>query len=84
MLELLRSQGGLVRAPFLAPPDGLFGRLVEQVKQAFAEGWTMAFTVVLSVAVLAAQLSPLMIFALAGRLMYRRWAGRRGPLTPNS
>ena len=82
--DLATIQVALVRAPSLAPPDGLFGRLVEQVKQAFAEGWTMAFTVVLGVAVLAAQLSPLAIFALAGWLIYRRWAGRRGHANPNS
>jgi hypothetical protein len=75
--DLATIQVALVRAPFVAPPDGLFGRLVEQVKQAFADGWSMAFTVVLGVAVLAAQLSPLAIFALAGWLIYRRWAGRR-------
>jgi uncharacterized protein DUF4349 len=82
--DLATIQVALVRAPFLAPPDGLFGRLVEQVKQAFAEGWTMAFTVALGVAVLAAQLSPLAIFALAGWLIYRRWAGRRSHVTPSS
>jgi len=82
--DLATIQVALVRAPFLSPPDGLFGRLLEQVKQAFAEGWTMAFTVVLGVAVFAAQLSPLAIFALAGWLIYRRWAGRRGHVTPNS
>jgi hypothetical protein len=82
--DLATIHVALVRAPFVAPPDGPFGRLVEQVKQAFADGWSMAFTAVLGVAVVAAQLSPLAIFALAGWLIYRRWAGRRGPLTPSS
>lgn len=80
--DLATIQVALLRAPFAAPPDGLFGRLVEQVKQAFADGWSAAFTVVLGVAVLAAQLSPLAIFALAGWLVYRRWAGRRSHVTP--
>jgi len=80
--DLATIQVALLRAPFVTPPDGLFGRLVQQVKQAFADGWSAAFAVVLSVAVLAAQLSPLAIVALAGWLIYRRWAGRRGHLTP--
>ena len=80
--DLATIQVALVRAPFLAPPDGLFSRLAEQVKQALADGWSTAFAVVLSVAVLAAQMSPLAILALAGWLIYRRWAGRRGQVSP--
>lgn len=80
--DLATIQVALVRAPFVAPPDGLFGRVVEQVKQALVDGWSTAFAVVLAAAVLAAQLSPLALFALAGWLVYRRRAGRRGHVTP--
>jgi len=79
--DLATIQVALVRAPLVAPPDGLFGRVVEQVKQALADGWSTAFAVALSAAVLAAQLSPLALFALAGWLIYRRWAGRRSHVT---
>jgi hypothetical protein len=80
--DLATIQVALVRAPLVAPPDGLFGRVVEHVKQALADGWSAAFAVVLGAAVLATQLSPLALFALAGWLIYRRWAGRRGQVTP--
>ena len=43
---------------------------------AFAEGWTMAFTVVPSIAVLAAQLSPSLAHLRVWRvgwIYYRRW-----------
>jgi hypothetical protein len=75
--DLATIQVALVRAPLVAPPDGLFGRVVEQVKQALADGWSTAFAVALGAAVLAAQLSPLALFALAGWLIYRRWTSRR-------
>lgn len=75
--DLATIQVALVRAPFAAPADGFWSRVVEQVKQALADGWSTAFAVVLGAAVLAAQLSPLALVALAGWLVYRRWAGRR-------
>ncbi len=81
--DLATIQVALVRAPLVAPPDGLFPRFVEQVKQAFAEGWSTAFTLALAAAVLAAQLSPLAIPALCAWVIYRRRTGRRSSaLTP--
>jgi hypothetical protein len=47
------------------------------VKQAFAEGWSTAFSLALAAAVLAAQLSPLALPALLVWMIYRRRAGRR-------
>src|SRR5712692_1416130 len=75
--DLATIQVALVRAPIVAPPDGLFPRFVEQVKQAFAEGWSTAFSLALATAVLAAQLSPLALPALVVWMIYRRRAGRR-------
>jgi hypothetical protein len=75
--DLATIQVALVRAPLVAPPDGLFPRFVEQVKQAFAEGWSTAFSLALAAAVLAAQLSPLALPALLVWMIYRRRAGRR-------
>ena len=81
--DLAAIQVALVRAPLVVPPDGLFPRFVEQVKQAFAEGWSTAFTLALAAAVLAAQLSPLAIPALCAWVIYRRRTGRRSSaLTP--
>lgn len=75
--DLATIQVALVRAPLVAPPDGLFPRFVEQVKQAFAEGWSAAFSLTLAAAVLVAQLSPLALAALVLWMIYRRRAGRR-------
>jgi hypothetical protein len=75
--DLATIQVALVRAPLVAPPDGLFPRFVEQVKQAFAEGWSTAFSLALAAAVMAAQLSPLALPALLVWMIYRRRAGRR-------
>ncbi len=75
--DLATIQVALVRAPLVAPPDGLFPRFVEQVKQSFAEGWSTAFSLALAAAVLAAQLSPLALPALLVWMIYRRRAGRR-------
>ncbi|HEV8530503.1 MAG TPA: DUF4349 domain-containing protein [Methylomirabilota bacterium] len=81
--DLATIQVALVRAPLVVPPDGLFPRFVEQVKQAFAEGWSTAFALALAAAVLAAQLSPLAIPALCAWVIYRRRTGRRSnALTP--
>lgn len=81
--DLATIQVALVRAPLVVPPDGLFPRFVEQVKQAFAEGWSTAFTLALAAAVLAAQLSPLAIPALCAWMIYQRRTGRRSSaLTP--
>jgi uncharacterized protein DUF4349 len=81
--DLATIQVALVRAPLVVPPDGLLPRFVEQVKQAFAEGWSTAFTLALAAAVLAAQLSPLAIPALCAWVIYRRRTGRRpSALTP--
>jgi hypothetical protein len=75
--DLATIQVALVRAPLVVPPDGLFPRFVEQVKHAFAEGWSTAFSLALAAAVLAAQLSPLALSALLVWVIYRRRAGRR-------
>ena len=75
--DLATIQVALVRAPLVAPPDGPFPRFVEQVKQAFAEGWSTALSLVLAAAVLAAQLSPLVIPAVAVWVFYRRRMARR-------
>jgi hypothetical protein len=75
--DLATIQVALVRTPLVAPPDGLFPRFVEQVKQAFAEGWSTAFSLALTAAVLVAQLSPLALAALVVWMIYRRRAGRR-------
>jgi len=81
--DLATIQVALVRAPLIVPPDGLFPRVVEQVKQALAEGWSTAFTLALAAVVLAAQLSPLAIPALCAWLVYRHRTGRRSSaLTP--
>jgi hypothetical protein len=81
--DLATIQVALVRAPLVVPPDGLVPRFVEQVKQAFAEGWSTAFTMALAAAILAAQLSPLAIPALCAWVIYRRRTGRRSSaLTP--
>jgi hypothetical protein len=75
--DLATIQVALVRAPLVTPPDGLFPRFVEQVKQAFTEGWSTAFGLALAAAVLAAQLSPLALAAPVVWMIYRRRAGRR-------
>lgn len=75
--DLATIQVALVRAPLVAPPDGLFPRFIEQVRQALAEGWSTAFGLALAAAVLAAQLSPLAIPALTAWAFYRRRMARR-------
>ena len=47
------------------------------MKQAFAEGWSAAFSLTLAAAVLVAQLSPLALATLVLWMIYRRRAGRR-------
>ena len=81
--DLATIQVALVRAPLIVPPDGLFPRFVEQVKQAFTEGWSTAFTLALAAVGLSAQLSPLAIPALCAWAIYRHRTGRRSSaLTP--
>ncbi|HYB71558.1 MAG TPA: DUF4349 domain-containing protein [Candidatus Bathyarchaeia archaeon] len=74
--DLATIEVALVRAPLASPPDGVFPRFVQQLKQAFTEGWSTALSLALAAAVLAAQLSPLVIPAGGIWALYRRRAGR--------
>jgi Domain of unknown function (DUF4349) len=81
--EMATIQIGLVRAPLAAPDDGV-ARVWEQIRVAFRDGWSMAFRVLATVAVAAAQSSPLLVPLGAAWALYRRWARRRAIAAPAS
>jgi hypothetical protein len=71
--ELATIQVSLARTPAVAPREGQLARAVREVRDALVAGWRAAFAIAVAVAVLAAQLSPLVLALLAGWLV----GGRR-------
>jgi Domain of unknown function (DUF4349) len=81
--DMATIQIGLVRTPLAAPDDGI-ARVWEQIRVAFRDGWSVAFRVIATVVVAAAQSSPLLVPLGAAWALYRRWARRRTIAAPIS
>jgi hypothetical protein len=73
-----------MRAPLASPGDGPLARFGERLKEALSEGWLTALRWTVAVAVLAAQLSPLIVPALVGWAIYRRRAQRAAAPVPGA
>jgi hypothetical protein len=79
--EMATIQVNLGRALVPGPADSGLARVWTEIRVAFHEAWLAAFRATAEALVLLVRVSPLMVLALAGWTLFRRWARRGQALT---
>jgi hypothetical protein len=67
-------QVNLGRALVPGPADDGLARVWTEIRAAFRDAWLAAFRAAAEAVVLVVRVSPLLVLALAGWALYRRWA----------